>query len=94
MADRQRASLLASAAAGDEVAFRRIIAENHDSMRRVAAHVTRVNSAISGRYGVPGVKAAMALAGYDGGIPRRPLLPLDEAEVAALRSTLEAEGVL
>ena len=40
MADRKRASLLASAAAGDEVAFRRIIAENHDSMRRVAAHVT------------------------------------------------------
>lgn len=35
-----RASLLASAAAGDEAAFRRIIAENHDSMRRVAAHIT------------------------------------------------------
>ncbi len=40
MADQQRASLLASAAAGDEIAFRRIIAENHDDMRRVAAHVT------------------------------------------------------
>ncbi len=38
--DRRDAGLLASAAAGDEVAFRRIIAENHDSMRRVAAHVT------------------------------------------------------
>jgi len=40
MTGRQRASLLAAAAAGDEVAFRRIIADNHDSMRRVAAHVT------------------------------------------------------
>jgi RNA polymerase sigma-70 factor (ECF subfamily) len=40
MADRQRAGVLASAAAGDEIAFRRIIAENHDNMRRVAAHVT------------------------------------------------------
>ena len=40
MADQQRASLLASAAAGDEIAFRRIIAENHDDMRRVVAHVT------------------------------------------------------
>jgi RNA polymerase sigma-70 factor (ECF subfamily) len=39
MADRQRAGLLASAAAGDQVAFRRIIAEHHDDMRRVAAHV-------------------------------------------------------
>ena len=36
---RQDAGLLASAAAGDEIAFRRIIAENHDDMRRVAAHV-------------------------------------------------------
>jgi RNA polymerase sigma-70 factor (ECF subfamily) len=33
-------ALLASAAAGDEVAFRRIIAEHHDDMRRVATHVT------------------------------------------------------
>ena len=40
MADRRRSDLLASAAAGDEIAFRRIIAENHDDMRRVAAHVT------------------------------------------------------
>ena len=61
---------------------------------RYAAFITRLNSAIAGRYGVPGVKAAMGLAGYDGGIPRRPLLPLSEAEMAELRSTLEAEGVL
>jgi RNA polymerase sigma-70 factor (ECF subfamily) len=37
-ADRQ-ASVLASAAAGDEVAFRRIIAAHHEDMRRVAAYV-------------------------------------------------------
>jgi RNA polymerase sigma-70 factor (ECF subfamily) len=40
MVDRRRAGSLASAAAGDEIAFRRIITENHDDMRRVAAHVT------------------------------------------------------
>ncbi len=39
-AARQDAGLLESAAAGDEIAFRRIIAENHDDMRRVAAHIT------------------------------------------------------
>ena len=39
MAHRQGAGLLASAAAGDEVAFRRIIAEHHEDMRRVAAYV-------------------------------------------------------
>ena len=33
--------LIASAAAGDEYAFRRIIAEHHDDMRRVAKYITR-----------------------------------------------------
>ena len=57
-------------------------------------YVSRVNGAISGRYGVPGVKAAMDLAGYAGGWPRRPLLPLGEIERAELRATLESEGLL
>jgi len=56
--------------------------------------VKRVNAAISGRYGVPGVKAAMDLAGFVGGWPRRPLLPLGETERHTLRETLQAEGLL
>jgi len=58
------------------------------------ARVSRINHAISGTYGVAGVKAAMDLAGFVGGIPRRPLLPLAEAEVAALRAFLTGEGLL
>ena len=58
------------------------------------AYVKRVNAAISGRHGVPGVKAAMDLAGYVGGWPRRPLLPLDDDARAELRATLEAEGLV
>ena len=38
--------------------------------------ISRINAAISGTHGVAGVKAAMTLAGFHGGIPRRPLLPL------------------
>jgi 4-hydroxy-2-oxoglutarate aldolase len=59
-----------------------------------AEYVRRVNTAISGRYGVPGVKAAMDLAGYVGGWPRRPLSPLDASARAELRATLETEGLL
>ena len=54
----------------------------------------RINKAISGTYGVPGVKAAMNLAGLKGGIPRRPLLPLNEAQIAGLRDFLVKEQVL
>jgi 4-hydroxy-2-oxoglutarate aldolase len=58
------------------------------------AFVTRVNHAISGTHGVPGVKAAMTLAGFRGGLPRRPLMALEDAQVAALRELLVAEGLL
>lgn len=54
----------------------------------------RINGAISGRYGVPGVKAAMTLAGLKGGIPRRPLFPLTEAQRDELRAFLIEERVL
>jgi dihydrodipicolinate synthase/N-acetylneuraminate lyase len=36
----------------------------------------------------------MTLAGFRGGIPRRPLLPLDEGQVQALKALLTAEGLL
>jgi DNA-directed RNA polymerase specialized sigma24 family protein len=40
MAQRERTDVLASAAAGDEIAFRRLIAEHHDDMRRVSAYIS------------------------------------------------------
>ena len=56
--------------------------------------VTRINKSISGQYGVSGVKAAMDLAGYRGGIPRRPLLRLTAGQREELRMALAAEGLL
>jgi len=41
MAQRDHGDVIASAAAGDEIAFQRIIAEHHDDMRRVCSYVTR-----------------------------------------------------
>ena len=58
------------------------------------AWVSRLNGAIAGTYGVPGVKAAMDLAGLRGGLPRRPLLPLDASQVRTLRDLLTTEGLL
>jgi RNA polymerase sigma-70 factor (ECF subfamily) len=41
MAQRDHGDVIASAAAGDEMAFRTIIAEHHEDMRRVCSYVTR-----------------------------------------------------
>jgi 4-hydroxy-2-oxoglutarate aldolase len=56
--------------------------------------VTRVNKAISGAYGVAGVKAAMELGGFRAGIPRRPLLPLTAEQFEGLRRVLTEEGMI
>ncbi len=56
--------------------------------------VARVNKAVSGVYGVPGVKAAMSLTGFKGGVPRRPLLALGADEVGRLRQMLTEEGLI
>jgi 4-hydroxy-2-oxoglutarate aldolase len=56
--------------------------------------VTRINQAISGPFGPAGVKAAMNLAGFRGGIPRRPLRPLDPAQTEQLRLLFVKEGLI
>jgi 4-hydroxy-2-oxoglutarate aldolase len=56
--------------------------------------VSRINQAISGSYGVAGVKAAMDFAGFRGGSPRRPLLPLQAAQSQALGALLSREGLV
>jgi 4-hydroxy-2-oxoglutarate aldolase len=58
------------------------------------ARVSKINKAISGTYGVSGVKAAMNLAGFKAGVPRRPLLPLSPEQVEGLRRILIEEGLL
>ncbi len=40
-------------------------------------------------YGVPGLKVAMSLAGYDGGDPRLPLTPLPAAAIEQIRTELD-----
>ena len=62
--------------------------------RPLQERATRLNGAISGRYGVSGVKAAMNLAGFRGGIPRRPLLPLTASQEDELRELLTQEGLI
>jgi 4-hydroxy-2-oxoglutarate aldolase len=53
-----------------------------------------VNTAITARYGVAGLKAALDMLGYYGGPVRSPLLDLGEGDKRTLREVLQAGGVL
>ncbi len=52
------------------------------------------NTAITRRWGVPGLKAALEMLGQHGGPVRNPLLPLGEAARVELRSILVRAGIL
>jgi len=52
----------------------------------------RLNGAVSGTYGVAGVKGAMDICGFTGGEPRHPLLPVTAAEKETIRAKILDEG--
>ena len=46
------------------------------------------NQAVTGRFGIPGLKAAMDMIGGIGGSPRRPLLPLGDEDKKILEDII------
>jgi 4-hydroxy-2-oxoglutarate aldolase len=53
-----------------------------------------VARAVTTQFGVPGLKAALDLLGYQGGYPRLPLLPLGENQRAELERVLQEAELL
>jgi 4-hydroxy-2-oxoglutarate aldolase len=56
--------------------------------RALQAHLTPLAELLGSTYGVPGLKAALNLIGFDVGYPRAPLMSLGEAQIAVLREAL------
>jgi 4-hydroxy-2-oxoglutarate aldolase len=52
------------------------------------------NNAVTARWGIPGLKAALDMIGLYGGDPRPPLMPLGEANREELRKILTRTGFL
>jgi 4-hydroxy-2-oxoglutarate aldolase len=65
-----------------------------DEGRALHLRMLPVNMAVTSRWGVSGLKAAMDMLGYYGGLPRPPLLPLAEERQRELRLILEAAELL
>jgi len=65
-----------------------------DKARQLHYMLIKLNKSVSGRFGVAGVKYAAEVAGYYGGDPRKPLLPITEEGRQSIRKAIEAAGVL
>jgi 4-hydroxy-2-oxoglutarate aldolase len=64
-----------------------------DGARRLHYRLYRLSNAVSGSFGVAGVKFSMELGGYYGGDPRLPLLPISEEGKTSIRVAVAAAGV-
>ncbi len=61
--------------------------------RKLQKSLLALNAAVTSRFGVAGLKAALDMLGYFGGLPRRPMLPAGEAEKAEIRRILTELGL-
>jgi 4-hydroxy-2-oxoglutarate aldolase len=63
-------------------------AGRHAEASQLQHRLVPVAKLVGSLHGVPGLKAALAIAGCDVGLPRSPLAPVSEATMASLREVL------
>jgi len=68
--------------------------KNLEEALRLQLQLIPLNKAIIQTYGIPGIKYALDLLGYNGGSPRLPLLPLDEKGKEEMKTLLGELGLL
>ena len=68
--------------------------KNLEEAFRLQLQLIPLNKAIIQTYGIPGIKCALDLLGYNGGPPRLPLLPLGEKGKEELKTLLDELGLL
>ena len=66
---------------------------NNARARDLQRKIAPVSQIVTAGLGVPGLKAALGLAGYNGGHPRRPLLPLSDADTLKIRRVMIESGM-
>jgi 4-hydroxy-2-oxoglutarate aldolase len=65
-------------------------AGRHDVARQLQRTITPLAKLVTTGLGVAGLKKAMDLAGFTGGLPRRPLVPLSEESTLQVRAAVAA----
>lgn len=65
-----------------------------DKARRLHYMLIKLNQSVSGSFGVAGVKYAAEVAGYYGGDPRKPLLPITDEDRQVIRKAIDEAGIL
>jgi 4-hydroxy-2-oxoglutarate aldolase len=67
---------------------------NHTEAKALQMRLIEPTIAVTSKYGIPGLKAAMDLFGYHGGGSRLPLLPISDAEIKNIKDIFTRSGFL
>jgi len=67
---------------------------SHAEAKELQMRLIEPTIAVTSRYGVPGLKAAMELTGYYGGRSRLPILPITSAEIEEIKNIFTAAGFI
>lgn len=68
--------------------YQAVVAEDYERAAAMQRIISPAAVAVTSKYGISGLKAAMALEGFNAGEPRRPLLPLKPAQREDLKQIL------
>ena len=74
--------------------YRLFIQGMYDEARILHFRLSRLNQAVSGKWGVPGVKASMDITGFKGGQPRHPLRAVTEEAAEEIKRQIVNEGFI
>ena len=66
---------------------------NFEKARKMQLALLPLNAAVTSRFGIGGMKAAMDLVGYKGGLPRLPILPASEETRNTIAGILRELGI-
>jgi 4-hydroxy-2-oxoglutarate aldolase len=66
----------------------------YDEAKELSSRIARLNQAVSGVWGVAGVKAAMDIIGFRGSHPRYPLTPVTGDDARRIKQHLVNEGFM
>ena len=74
--------------------FNAVRAGRFDDAKAMHRRLAPLSKLVGAQYGVPGLKAAITLCGFEGGHPRPPLQPVPQAAVDAIRAALAELNLL
>jgi 4-hydroxy-2-oxoglutarate aldolase len=74
--------------------YEKYVAGDVNGARQLHSRLFRLNQAVSGKSGVAGVKYAMELGGFFGGLPRLPLRPLQESDKSRIKIAAQEAALI